>query len=80
VCTKNTASVIKKIRAALNEILSKNQFNKILVKGRYSTYPRMFNGIFDGFLELTSIDIFNEDGITKVFMIEGILGGIKGRK
>lgn len=76
-CTKDTASVIKKIQAALNGLLSEKQFNKILVKGRYRAFPRLFNGVFDGYLELTAIDIFDENGISEYFIIEGIRGGIR---
>lgn len=74
---KEDAKAIEKIGLEINNILLKNKFNKVLVFGRYSTNPQLTKGHFNGFLELTSIWIYDKEGNKEVYMIEGVYGGVR---
>lgn len=73
---KKLANIIKKIRKEIN-ILNKRDQNKVIVYGRYSTESELIKEKFDGFLELTSIWIYDSKGNRKILTIEDIYGGVR---
>lgn len=73
---KNEAKLINKIRLKVNQILE-NNFNKVIVFGRYTSDSKQIQNRYDGYLELTSIWIYKTEREFDIISIEDIWGVVR---
>ncbi len=74
------ADALKEIRDYLLEGYESGR-SKVVISGAYSTEMAKTMGRSDGYLQLTSINIFRPDGrfeISKSYHLDGVVGGVCG--